>query len=64
VCPWNRFSAPHQEPRFNPLGDWPQFSNQDWKELTEEIFKKNFSNSAITRTGFKGLKRNIEFNID
>ena len=61
VCPWNRFSTPHQESRFNPQGDWPQFSDQDWKELTEEVFQKNFSKSAITRTGFKGLRRNIEF---
>lgn len=61
VCPWNRFSVPHQEPRFNPQGDWPQFTDQDWKELTKEVFNKNFSKSAVTRTGFKGLKRNIRF---
>ena len=61
VCPWNRFSKPHEEPRFNSQGDWLQFSDQDWKELTEEVFKRNFSGSAITRAGFKGLKRNIEF---
>jgi epoxyqueuosine reductase len=61
VCPWNRFSVSHQEPRFNPQGDWPQFTDQEWKELTEEVFQKNFSKSAITRTGFNGLRRNIEF---
>lgn len=60
VCPWNRFSKPHSEKRFEPNG-WKGFSKQDWLELTDEIFQKNFGKSAITRTGFKGLKRNIEF---
>lgn len=61
VCPWNRFSVPHQEPRFNPPDDWPNFTDQDWIEITENVFRKNFSKSAITRTGYKGLKRNITF---
>lgn len=61
VCPWNRFSKPHSENRFQPLGEWPNFSKQDWLDLTDEIFQKNFSKSAITRTGHDGLKRNIRF---
>jgi epoxyqueuosine reductase len=64
VCPWNRFSTPHHEPRFNPSGDWPQFNQKEWKELTEDVFKKNFSKSAITRAGFLGLKRNIDLASD
>jgi epoxyqueuosine reductase len=64
VCPWNRFSKPHSEKRFEPQGHWPNFSQQEWLELTEEIFQKNFAKSAITRTGFKGLKRNIKFILD
>jgi epoxyqueuosine reductase len=61
VCPWNRFSKPNTETRFQPKGDWPNFSKQDWIELTEEIFQKNFGSSAITRTGLKGLSRNVQF---
>lgn len=64
VCPWNRFSKPHSEKRFEPQGDWPNFSNQDWLDLTEEIFQKNFSKSAVTRTGLDGLKRNIRIALD
>ena len=61
VCPWNRFSSQHTEPRFNPAGDWQNFRKQEWIELTEEIFNKNFSKSALTRTGYNGLLRNIRF---
>lgn len=59
VCPWNRFSKPHREPRFEPQGEWKDFTASDWKELTEEVFKRNFKNSPLKRAGFSGLKRNI-----
>ena len=59
VCPWNRFSRQHQEPRFEPKGDWPQFTRTEWKELTEEVFRRNFRGSAVKRTGYAGLLRNI-----
>jgi len=61
VCPWNRFSKPHAETKFNPTGQWPDFTHEDWKELTEEIFERNFGKSAVQRTGFEGLKRNVGF---
>ena len=61
VCPWNRFSKPHQEPAFTPSSDLQALAAQDWKELTEETFKKVFSGSAVNRTKFKGIKRNMEF---
>ncbi len=63
VCPWNRFSKPHAEPRFNPTGEWPGFTNQDWKELTDEVFEKNFGKSAVTRAGFQRLKNNIDYSL-
>ncbi|HIP35267.1 MAG TPA: tRNA epoxyqueuosine(34) reductase QueG [Crocinitomix sp.] len=58
VCPWNRFSKPHSIPEFNPH---PELSNTEWTELTEEIFREIFKNSAVKRTKYKGLKRNISF---
>ena len=61
VCPWNRFSTPHQEQRFEPHSDLLQMDKRDWQELTEETFKKVFKNSAVKRTKFTGLKRNIDF---
>jgi epoxyqueuosine reductase len=61
VCPWNRFAQPHREPRFTPHPELEHLQRQDWIELTEEVFKKIFRKSAVKRTGFKGLKRNIKF---
>ena len=61
VCPWNRFSQPHTENRFTPHTDLENMSINDWKEITEEVFQKIFKKSAVKRTGFKGLKRNIQF---
>lgn len=61
VCPWNRFSKPHQEPAFRPHPDLEGFTNKDLIEMTEETFRKVFKKSAVKRTKFAGLKRNIEF---
>lgn len=61
VCPWNRFSKPHQEARFAPHPDLTAFSQNDWKEITEDVFQKVFKNSPVKRTKFEGLKRNIRF---
>ena len=61
VCPWNRFSKPHSEPLFNPHPDLLGMSKKDWQEITEDVFKKVFQKSAVKRTKFSGLTRNIEF---
>ena len=61
VCPWNRFSKPHQEPLFNPNPDLLNYSKKDWEEITEEVFREIFKKSAVKRTKWEGLKRNIEF---
>lgn len=60
VCPWNSFSEPHNEPLFSG-GNHLSFTEADWQELTEETFNLVFKNSAVKRTKYKGLKRNIEF---
>ena len=61
VCPWNRFSKPHQEPLFNPHPELLSLSKKDWEEITEDVFKKVFQKSAVKRTKYSGLKRNIDF---
>jgi epoxyqueuosine reductase len=61
VCPWNRFSKPNIEPKFTLNQTLANYTKNDWKEITEEIFKELFKNSAIKRTKYQGIKRNIEF---
>jgi len=61
VCPWNRFSRPHSEPAFEPHPDLEKIERSDWEELTAEVFQKVFKKSAVKRTKFSGLKRNLAF---
>ncbi|WP_276373286.1 tRNA epoxyqueuosine(34) reductase QueG [Chryseolinea sp. H1M3-3] len=61
VCPWNSFSKTHHEPRFNPGEELSKMSKQEWKEITNDVFKKVFGKSAVQRTKLEGLKRNIAF---
>jgi epoxyqueuosine reductase len=61
VCPWNKFSTPHNEPQFNPHPELLGMTQKDWQEVTEETFQKVFKKSAVKRTKFSGLKRNIDF---
>lgn len=61
VCPWNRFSKPHNQPLFNPHPEMLSMTKKDWEEITEEVFQKLFKNSAVKRTKFSGLTRNINF---
>lgn len=61
VCPWNRFSTPHNEPKFEPSSELLQMSRDDWHEITEAVFDRLFAESAVQRTQFSGLKRNLEF---
>ncbi len=59
VCPWNRFSKPHSEPLFNPNPKLLTYDKKDWEEITQEVFSEIFRKSAVKRTKFSGLKRNV-----
>ena len=61
VCPWNRFSKPHEEPAFEPHPRLTGMTKSEWIDLSEEIFQQLFKRSAVKRTKFAGLKRNIQF---
>ncbi len=61
VCPWNRFSAPHSEPLLKPRENLLTMTKKDWEEITKETFDKVFKNSAVKRTKYDGLLRNIRF---
>ena len=61
VCPWNRFSKAHKEPLFNPHPELLSNSKKEWEEITKEVFNEIFRKSAVNRTKYEGLKRNIQF---
>jgi epoxyqueuosine reductase len=61
VCPWNRFSKPHNEPLFTANPEILKLSKSDWEEITNDTFQKVFQNSPLKRTKFEGIKKNIAF---
>lgn len=61
VCPWNKFSTPHSEPAFARQQSISGFKKDQWIEMTQEIFGELFSRSALKRTRYEGIKRNILF---
>lgn len=61
VCPWNRFSSPHQEVAFEPSKELLELFNNNWEDLTEEVFRSAFRKSAVKRTKYEGIKRNLSF---
>ncbi len=61
VCPWNRFAKPHQTLDFQPSAQLQDMKNPDWEEITEEVFKVLFRESAVKRTRLAGLQRNVGF---
>ena len=61
VCPINARALKHNEPQFEPHKEFLDMTRKDWEELNEETYKRIFQHSAVKRTKFKGLKRNIEF---
>ena len=61
VCPWNRFSQPHQELAFQPIPQILNLSKREWEEMTEEEFKKIFKHSPLSRSKYKGIRRNLKF---
>lgn len=61
VCPWNRFAKPHKEPAFEPHPELLEMTEREWHEMTDEVFGRVFKKSAVKRTKFSGLKRNLKF---
>ena len=61
VCPWNRFSTPHNEPRFVPNKKLLEMNHKQWEEITEDVFRELFKKSPVKRAKYEGLKRNIKF---
>ena len=64
VCPWNqKFSRESDRSEFQPRQEILDRKKEDWKKLTEKKFREIFKGSAVKRTKFAGLKRNIKSNL-
>ena len=61
VCPWNRFSKPHNEPELKPIPEILNLSTKEWEEMSEDVFKTIFNKSPLKRSGFNGIQRNLKF---
>ncbi len=61
VCPWNRFSTPHTEEEFMPKPEMLGLGAEEWQGMTEVVFERLFAGSAVKRTKYEGLQRNIRF---
>jgi len=61
VCPWNRFSKPNTEAAFSPFPEILNLTTKQWEELSEEMFRKIFKHSPLSRSKHKGIQRNIKF---
>ena len=61
ICPWNRFSKPHQEINFTPLPEILNLSIREWQEMSEISFKQIFKHSPLKRSKFSGIQRNLTF---
>ena len=63
VCPWNeKFSKISPEKSFFPKTEILDWSEKKWMDLDDATFKKLFKGSAVKRTKFSGLQRNIKQN--
>ena len=63
VCPWNRFSRPHDEPDFQPQPALKDMQAADWEEMTEEVFLDRLGNTPLKRAGFARFKENVRKSI-
>ena len=61
VCPWNRkWSKPHQYTELAAMNEITNWTTENWENISSSDFKKKFKNSALSRVGWKKLKRNID----
>jgi epoxyqueuosine reductase len=61
VCPINSRAKNHNEEDFQLKTPWPEWTEKEWLEITDEIFEQTFRGTPVMRTGLEGLKRNVRF---
>jgi len=61
VCPWSKNAHPHSEPWLDPRPGLLEMKRQEWMDLDEDRFDTLFEGSAVKRTKYTGLRRNLDF---
>jgi len=59
VCPWNKFSQPHAEPRFEPQQAFHTWDMNEWEQMDENMFNAVFGKTPLTRAGWQKLKNSL-----
>ncbi len=63
VCPWNiKYEKKSDDPNFMKRIEIENKNKIDWENLSLEEYQKTFKKSAIKRTKYSGITRNILFN--
>ena len=63
VCPWNiKFSLQSEDQSFVKRKKIKDMDNEKWENLSIKQYREIFKKSAIKRTKFEGIKRNIKLN--
>ncbi len=58
ICPFSKKKA-HAQTDFFPKKDWLSMTREDWSQMNKETFNLFFSSTALKRTKFEGIKRNL-----
>jgi epoxyqueuosine reductase len=61
VCPWNLKAETHNEAAFRLNEELKSLTKEEWYALDDLQFKRLFHHSAVERTKYEGLKRNLNF---
>ncbi|HBZ21433.1 MAG TPA: tRNA epoxyqueuosine(34) reductase QueG [Bacteroidales bacterium] len=60
VCPWNKYSGQNKTPEFAINEEVAEMSLSDWKNLSEEKFKRLFSKTSMCRVSYEKFMGNID----
>lgn len=61
VCPWNAQSHPHEEPGLEANKKLLELRPEEWHRMNRDQFNTIFEGSAVKRTKYSGLTRNLIF---
>ncbi len=61
VCPWNKNARLHNEPELKSNPAILEMTRDEWYDLDKEKYNHIFKNSAVKRSKYEGLRRNLEF---